>query len=60
MIREISIKIITDEIAKMCIEANHYLSKDMKEAMERAEQTEESPLGKKFLSQLQENLKIAG
>lgn len=59
MIREISIKIITDEIAKMCIEANHYLSKDMKEAMERAEQTEESPLGKKILSQLQENLKIA-
>lgn len=59
MIREISVKIITDEIAKMCIEANHYLSKDMKEAMERAEQTEESPLGKKILSQLQENLKIA-
>ena len=43
----------------MCIEANHYLSKDMDTAMKQAEQDEKSPLGKQILGQLQENLKIA-
>ena len=44
----------------MCIEANHFLSKDMDIAMKNAVSTEKSPLGKKILSQLQDNLKIAG
>ena len=43
----------------MCIEANHYLSSDMDEAMKHAVKTEESELGKKILNQLQDNLKIA-
>lgn len=54
----------TDEIIQamkeMCIEANHFLSPDMDEAMKRAMETEESPLGKQILEQLQENLQIAG
>lgn len=45
---------------KMCIEANHFLSPDMAEAMKCAEKNEEAPLGKQILEQLQENLKIAG
>jgi len=53
----------TDEIIKnvkeMCIEANHYLSSDMKEALNNASQTEKSELGKKILSQLDDNLQIA-
>ena len=57
--REISVKVITEEIAKMCVQANHYLSKDMDEALKQATESEESPLGKKILNQLQENLKIA-
>ena len=43
----------------MCIEANHYLSKDMDCVLKKAVQTEESPLGKQILDQLQDNLKIA-
>ena len=48
------------EYKEMCIEANHFLSKDMDIAMKNAVSTEKSPLGKKILSQLQDNLKIAG
>lgn len=44
----------------MCIEANHFLSKDMRQALESAVQTEQSPLGRQILTQLQENLQIAG
>lgn len=44
----------------MCIEANHFLSGDMCRRFEEAVRTEESPLGKKILEQLQENLEIAG
>lgn len=43
----------------MCIRANHFLSEDMDRIMKQAEANEESPLGKKILGQLQENLKIA-
>ena len=43
----------------MCIEANHYLSKDMDIAMKNAVTTEKSELGRKILNQLQDNLKIA-
>lgn len=54
----------TEEIVKavkeMCIEANHFLSDDMCQRLEEAVQSEESPLGKQILSQLQENLEIAG
>lgn len=54
----------TEEIVKavkeMCIEANHFLSDDMCQRLEEAVQSEDSPLGKQILSQLQENLEIAG
>ena len=60
MIRTIRVEEITKNIKKMCIEANHFLSPDMAEAMKCAEKNEEAPLGKQILEQLQENLKIAG
>lgn len=60
MIREIDTKQITDNVKKMCIDANHFLSPDMADAMKRAADTEQSELGSKILHQLQENLKIAG
>lgn len=59
MIRTIDVREISKNIKEMCIEANHYLSKDMDTAMKQAEQDEKSPLGKQILGQLQENLKIA-
>jgi len=44
----------------MCIEANHFLSKDMEQALFHAIETEEAPLGKQILGQLKENMEIAG
>ena len=58
--RSIKAEEITKNIKEMCIEANHFLSSDMKEALDRAAETEESPVGKQVLGQLQENLEIAG
>ena len=57
--REISVHTITQNIKEMCIEANHFLSDDMKEAFQNAAKSEESPLGKQILSQLMENMEIA-
>lgn len=59
MIRTVSTEEIIKNVKEMCIEANHFLSKDMDEAMKKAVDTEKSDLGKKILNQLQENLKIA-
>ena len=51
---------ITRNIREMCIEANHFLSADMRQALSQAVQVEESPLGQQILGQLQDNLEIAG
>lgn len=59
MVREINVSEISDQIREMCIEANHYLSPDMDEALKKAVDTEESELGRKILNQLQDNLQIA-
>ena len=59
MIRTVNTDDIVKNIKEMCIEANHYLSKDMDKALKDATVSEKSELGKKILNQLQENLKIA-
>ena len=58
--RSVDVSIVTRNIKEMCIQANHFLSEDMDIAMKNAVETEEAPLGKQILTQLQENLKIAG
>ena len=57
--RTISVDEITKNIKEMCIEANHFLSEDMKKAINNAYEIEESEVGKNVLEQLQDNLKIA-
>ena len=57
--RTVNVEEITKNVKEMCIEANHFLSKDMDVAMKDAVSTEKSPLGKQILNQLQENLTIA-
>lgn len=57
--RNISVHEITKNMKEMCIEANHFLSSDMKQIFEEAAKREEAPLGKQILNQLEENLKIA-
>lgn len=58
--RTIRVGEITKNIKEMCIEANHFLSQDMDAAMKHAVSAEKAPLGRQILSQLQENLQIAG
>ena len=58
--RTVHVEEITRNIKEMCIEANHFLSPDTKEAMENAVATEKSPLGCQILGQLKENMQIAG
>ena len=60
MIREIPVHQISRNICQMCIEANISLSSDMQKGLARAGKEEISPLGKKVLEQLEENLEIAG
>lgn len=57
--RELNVEKITQAVKEMCIEANHFLSPDMNEAIKDSMKNEESEIGKKILSQLEENLKIA-
>lgn len=59
MVRSIPVKEITEHIEEMCIESNYFLSEDMKQAIKRAKRSEQSPLGKQILGQLEENLDIA-
>ena len=59
MMRTIEVSQVTQAIRDMCIEANHFLSEDMREAFKKAVKQEESPVGKKVLGQLEENLSIA-
>ena len=57
--RIINVNTITQNIKDMCIKANHFLAEDMDQAMKHALDTEQSPLGRQILDQLQDNLKIA-
>ena len=52
-------EIITENIKEMCIEANHFLSNDMKSCLNQAINSEQSELGKQVLDSLKENLQIA-
>lgn len=59
-LRVVNVREITENIREMCVEANHFLSEDMKEIFQSAREKEKSLLGKQILNQLDENLKIAG
>lgn len=59
MVRTIHTDLISDTIREMCIEANYFLPEDMSVCMRQASGREQSPLGRKLLDQLQENLEIA-
>lgn len=57
--REVNVDKVTKNIKEMCIEANHFLTDDMKKVFKNAVVSEKSPLGKQVLNQLNENLDIA-
>lgn len=58
--RTVDVSALTQNIKEMCIEANHFLSDDMRAAFDKASDSEKSPLGRQILDQLKENMKIAG
>lgn len=58
--RTVHVSEITENIKEMCIEANHFLTEDMKCVLATGAKEEKSPLGRQILEQLQENLNIAG
>lgn len=60
MLRTIETKKISSVIEEMCIEANHFLSEDMRACYKWGVEKERSPLGRQILNQLEENLEIAG
>ena len=57
--RTVDVNVLTQNIREMCIEANHFLSPDMKKAFAMAKQQEKAPLGRQILLQLQQNMEIA-
>jgi len=57
--REIEASKITQEVARLCMEANFELEDDVQKALEKARGTEESPAGKEVLRQIIENSGIA-
>lgn len=57
--RTVDVNVLTQNIREMCIEANHFLSPDMKKAFVTAGEQEKAPLGKQILQQLQQNMEIA-
>lgn len=58
--KTVNVQEITKNIKEMCIEANHFLTSDVDDALKGAVDTENSALGKQILNQLQDNLFIAG
>jgi len=57
--REINVKVITEKVRVLCMEANTDLGEDVLQAFDRAIEKEESPLGIEILKELKENARIA-
>jgi fumarate hydratase subunit alpha len=57
--KEIKASEVTKTVARLCQEANFVLGEDILAALKKAEQSEQSPLGKEVLSRLIENACIA-
>ncbi len=58
-VRELDVGEITAAVKEMCITANYDLPADVYDALKRAKETEESPVGVEVLGQLIENADIA-
>jgi fumarate hydratase subunit alpha len=57
--RSIDVSKVTDAVEQLCMEANYYLNEDVREALVRAQDAEESETGKSVLKSLVENARIA-
>ena len=57
--REIHVKLITEKVKALCIEANTVLGEDVVSALERGLEEEESLIGKEIFHQLLENVRVS-
>ncbi|WZL72736.1 fumarate hydratase [Clostridiaceae bacterium 35-E11] len=57
--RDIHIDKVTETVKRLCIEANYFLSEDIKRRLEEAKQKEKFPMGQNILDILIENAEIA-
>jgi len=58
-VRELDVREVTEAVKAMCITANYDLPEDVYDALVKAREAEESPVGKEVLGQLVENADIA-
>ena len=57
--REIHTDLITESVARLCIESNYYLGDDVLAALHSYREKETSPVGQEVLDQILENAEIA-
>ncbi|MEZ4812018.1 MAG: fumarate hydratase [Caldisericia bacterium] len=57
--RKINRQQLTDEVAKLCIEANRELPDHQIELLKKARENEETPLHKELLGQVLENAELS-
>src|SRR4030043_2064033 len=57
--REINVRLITEKVRDLCMEANTDLGEDVLQAFDQSMKDEESPLGVEILKELKENARIA-
>ncbi len=57
--REIDVKIITETVAKLCINANRHLPQDVRCAIKNCRECEDGEIAKKVLDNIIENFEIA-
>ena len=58
-VRELDVAEVTAAVKELCITANYDLPQDVYDALTKAQETEESPVGREVLGQLIENADIA-
>ena len=57
--REIGVDLITESVARLCIESNYYLGEDVLSVLHSYREAETSPVGREVLDQILENAEIA-
>ncbi len=57
--REVQVSVITDQVKKLCVDANYYLGSDVVARLNEFMKMEESPTGKEVLGKILENAEIA-
>lgn len=57
--RVLDLELVTNEVARLCIEANYFIGQDVLNKIKECQKTETSELGRVILSQIIENDEIA-